>query len=53
MRTAHVVSKPVDTSAHTCVIREDGSVWCWGSNSRGQLGVGGGGDRDDPTLVTF
>jgi hypothetical protein len=24
---------------HTCVLRKDGSVWCWGDNSHGQLGV--------------
>jgi alpha-tubulin suppressor-like RCC1 family protein len=25
--------------AHTCVLRTDGSVWCWGNNQYGQLGV--------------
>ncbi|MBK7860788.1 MAG: hypothetical protein IPJ65_19740 [Archangiaceae bacterium] len=26
-------------SAHTCGLRDDGTVWCWGSNSDGQLGA--------------
>ena len=25
----------------TCGIRENGTLWCWGSNSQGQLGIGG------------
>jgi alpha-tubulin suppressor-like RCC1 family protein len=27
-------------SLHTCAIRSDGSVVCWGGNSKGQLGIG-------------
>ena len=25
---------------YTCAVREDGTLWCWGLNSRGQLGDG-------------
>lgn len=31
----------VDTGAgHTCAVRTDGTVWCWGANDGGQLGDG-------------
>jgi len=26
-------------TSHTCVINNDNTVWCWGSNAMGQLGV--------------
>jgi len=36
-----------------CALRENGSLWCWGRNHRGQLGVGDTDDRMSPTRVCF
>jgi alpha-tubulin suppressor-like RCC1 family protein len=36
---------------HTCGIRSDGSLWCWGRNWSGQLGDGGLNDRAEPLRV--
>ena len=27
-------------ASHMCAVKTNGSLWCWGSNGRGQLGVG-------------
>lgn len=37
---------------HTCVIKKDHSVWCWGDNSLGQLGDGTVELRSGPVQVT-
>ena len=37
---------------HACALRETGSLWCWGGNSRGQLGDGTRKYRSAPTLVS-
>ena len=34
--------------AHTCVIADDGEVWCWGRNNQGQLGLGDTTQRISP-----
>jgi alpha-tubulin suppressor-like RCC1 family protein len=39
------VSREAAHQAHTCGIREDDSLWCWGSNVSGQLGTVGSPDH--------
>lgn len=36
---------------HSCAIRSDGTAWCWGSNSFGQLGDGTTDDQIKPVAV--
>lgn len=36
---------------HSCAIADDGTLWCWGANDRGQLGVGDTVDRAEATQV--
>lgn len=38
-------------AAHTCAITTTSAVYCWGSNTSGQLGDGSTTQRDAPTLV--
>jgi len=38
-------------AAHACMIDAEGRVFCWGSNARGQLGLGDSDDRRQPTFV--
>jgi alpha-tubulin suppressor-like RCC1 family protein len=38
-------------TSHTCGIRQDGTLWCWGENDDGQLGVGNTNRRAQPTAV--
>jgi alpha-tubulin suppressor-like RCC1 family protein len=39
-------------SGYTCGIRTGGTLWCWGDNSDGQLGLGNHTDQDRPRQVT-
>ena len=43
-------SKTGDSTGHVLAIR-DGDLYAWGSNERGQLGLGDTEQRDSPTLV--
>jgi len=36
---------------YTCAIKKDGSLWCWGANGKGQLGLGDTADRLRPEKV--
>jgi alpha-tubulin suppressor-like RCC1 family protein len=36
---------------HVCALRNDGTVWCWGKNDRGQLGDGTKTDSPFPVKV--
>ncbi len=36
---------------HSCVLRDNGSVACWGANKDGQLGDGGVDDQSRPVVV--
>jgi len=48
------VSKWSSVSAgfkHTCGIKTNGSLWCWGLNNVGQLGLGDTTERHAPTQV--
>ena len=43
-------TKPISAGGlHTCAVRDDGSVACWGENGNGQLGDGTTTNRDSPT----
>lgn len=37
--------------SNVCLLRSDGTVWCWGRNSEGQLGNGGSTDSATPVQV--
>jgi alpha-tubulin suppressor-like RCC1 family protein len=37
---------------HSCATRKDGSLWCWGRNDSGQLGIGSWADQNRPEKVT-
>ena len=38
-------------SSHTCAVKQDGSLWCWGDNSYGQLGDGTTAPKNTPVQI--
>ncbi len=38
-------------NASTCARKSNGSLWCWGANGSGQLGLGDFGQRKAPAAV--
>jgi len=36
---------------HSCAIKIDGSLWCWGNNEYGQLGDGSYGNKNSPVQI--
>ncbi len=47
----HVFAKMEGAYEHACGIKADGSAWCWGVNTYGQLGDGTETDSDEPVAV--
>ncbi len=42
----------IDTSGNvTCGVKQAGTLYCWGANNRGQLGLGGGAQQWSPRQV--
>jgi len=37
--------------AHTCAVKQDGSLWCWGRNVEGQIGDGDYQNKSLPTEI--
>jgi alpha-tubulin suppressor-like RCC1 family protein len=46
-----VAQVSVAGASHTCAVKKDDTLWCWGRNVHGQLGDGTTDDRLDPIQV--
>jgi len=49
---ATVTADGPPVGGHTCAIRTDHTLWCWGQGGSGQLGIGSTFDQDLPQQVT-
>ncbi|MCX6516568.1 MAG: RCC1 repeat-containing protein, partial [Actinobacteria bacterium] len=49
---SRIAKRIVAGANHTCVLATDGTVWCWGYNGYGSVGVSGG-NQPDPVQVTL
>ena len=45
---ARIAKRIVAGANHTCVLATDGTVWCWGQNGNGNLGIGSFLNQGDP-----
>jgi alpha-tubulin suppressor-like RCC1 family protein len=45
------LAKTTGFSLHTGAIKQDGSLWMWGANASGQLGIGALGNQSSPVQV--
>jgi alpha-tubulin suppressor-like RCC1 family protein len=46
------ISKIAAGGQHTCALIQDGSIWCWGENWSGQLGIGSRSYSNHPVQVS-
>ena len=46
------VARMAGGATHTCAIRKDQTLWCWGSNNAGELGNGGTSASAGPVAVS-
>lgn len=51
VKLSNDVYRDFSMTTHILAIRSDGSLWGWGANSSGQLGLGAVGDQTVPTRI--
>jgi alpha-tubulin suppressor-like RCC1 family protein len=48
---AVVIPNGFEEGNHSCGLTTDGTLYCWGTNGDGQLGIGDNSNQNEPTLV--